>query len=221
VATITAPPREDDLDLAPATEPGGPRVVLVPPPPRARRPGYGTGFWGMVMVVATESFIFVALLATYFFLRSSSSAWPQGSVKAPELFPTWVFSIVLIGSSLPIFWGEAAIRRGRVRVLQVALVLSFLMGAAFLANEGYEWAHLTFSWTQNAYASIFYVITGLHGIHVLVGLLMNAQVQAKAGMGKISAQRHVSMQVFGLYWHFVDVVWIFVFSSLYLSVSLR
>ncbi len=211
--------RDDaDTELVPPAEPGGPALVLVPPPAPAARPGYSVGVWGMAAVITTEAFIFLALLAAYFFLRSASPAWPQGGLKPPELFPAWVFSLVLLGSSVPIFWGEAAIKRGRIRVLQVALALSFVMGAAFLANEGWEWAHLDFPWTRNTYASSFYVITGLHGVHVLVGLLMNAQVQAKTAMGKLSAERHVSMQVFGMYWHFVDVVWIFVFSSLYLSV---
>ena len=207
-----------DTELVPPAESGGPALVLVPAPPPADRPGYGVGVWGMAAVISTEAFIFLALLATYFFLRSSSPAWPQGGLKPPELFPAWIFSLVLIGSSIPILWGEAAIKRDRIRALQVALALSFLMGSAFLANEAWEWAHLDFSWTRNAYAASFYVITGLHGVHVLVGLLMNAQVQAKTAMGKLSARRHVSLQVFAMYWHFVDVVWIFVFSSLYLSV---
>ncbi len=202
-----------DSELVPPAEPGGPALVVVP-----ARPGYSVGVWGMAAVIATEAFIFLALLAAYFFLRASSPAWPQGGLHAPELYPAWIFSIVLLASSIPIFAAESAIKRERIRVVQVALALSFLMGSAFLANEAWEWAHLDFSWTHNAYASSFYVITGLHGIHVLVGLLMNAQVQAKTAMGKLSARRHVSLQVFGMYWHFVDVVWIFVFSSLYLSV---
>jgi heme/copper-type cytochrome/quinol oxidase subunit 3 len=210
-----------DVDLVPAPQPDGPALVVVPPPPAARRRGYGTGFWGMVCVIATESFVFLALLSAYFFLRASSRSWPQGGIRVPDLSPIWIFSLVLLASSLPIFGAESAIRHGRVRALQVGLLVSFLMGSAFLANEGWEWAHLDFSWTKNAYASIFYVVTGLHGAHVLVGLAMNAQVQAKAALGKLSADRHVSMQVFGLYWHFVDAVWIFVFSSLYLSVHLR
>ena len=170
--------RDDrDLDLVPPAEPGGPRFVVVPPPPPARKPGYNVGVWGMAAVIATESFVFLALLAAYYFLRSSETSWPEGGLKPPDLTPAWIFSIILISSSIPIFWGEAAIKRGRIRTLQIALALSFLMGAAFLASTGWEWAHLDFSWTTNAYASMFYVITGLHGIHVLVGLLMNGQVQ--------------------------------------------
>jgi heme/copper-type cytochrome/quinol oxidase subunit 3 len=212
---------EQDLELAPPAEPSGPGFVVVAPPRPTRRPGYGVGVWGMACVIATESFVFLALFATYFFLRASAASWPPPGTPLPELSPTWIFSIVLLASSVPILWAEAAIKRGHVRRLQLGLVLSALMGSAFLANEGYEWAHLGFSWTQNVYASLFYVITGLHGIHLLVGLAMNAQVQAKAGMGKLSPRHHVSMQVFGLYWHFVDVVWIFVFSTVYLSVHIR
>ena len=222
MATITV---ERDVDqpavLAPPGEPGGPRFIVVPPPPPARHPGYGVGVWGMACVIATESFIFLALFATYFFLRASATSWPPHGTPLPELSPTWIFSIVLIASSLPVFWGEAAIKRGNVRSLQIALLVSFLMGAAFLGNEGWEWAHLGFSWTQNVYASLFFVITGLHGVHVLVGLAMNGQVQAKASMGKLTRRHHVSMQVFSLYWHFVDGVCIFVLLTVYVSVHIR
>jgi heme/copper-type cytochrome/quinol oxidase subunit 3 len=196
-------------------------TVPVAPPAPARRAGYPVGYWGMVCLIATEATIFTGLIATYFFLRASSNAWPQGGIKEPDLTTISIFSLILVGSSVPMFWAEHAIKYGRVRQLRIGLLLAFLMGAAFLAHEGYEWAHLEFPWTQNAYSSIFYTITGLHGAHVLIGLLINAQVQTKAGMGKLSASRHVSVTVFGLYWHFVDGVWIFVFASLYLSAHIR
>jgi heme/copper-type cytochrome/quinol oxidase subunit 3 len=100
-------------------------------------------------------------------------------------------------------------------------VLSFLLGAVFLVNQGLEYHDLTFGPRDNAYASLFWGITGLHGLHVLIGLLMNLVVQTKASVGRISRDRHVTVTVFGMYWHFVDVVWIFVFSSLYISPHLR
>ena len=94
------------------------------------------------------------------------------------------------------------------------------MGGAFLVHTLQDFQRLHFGWRDNAYASIFYATVGLHALHVFVGLLMNLVVQAKASRGLISAAHHESVEVFGLYWHFVDVVWIFVFSSLFLSVSL-
>ena len=182
--------------------------------------GYPLGWWGMVVLIATEATIFLALLASYFFLRAGSAEWPQGGIQAPELLTISIFTAILLGSSIPIFWAESAIEKGRVSHMRLALFISFLMGAAFLGHQVYEFAHLDYSISDNAYASIFLVTTGLHGLHVLAGLLISAVVQLKARLGWFSADRHLTVSVFALYWHFVDVVWIFVFSSLYLSVRL-
>ena len=179
--------------------------------------GYPVGWWGMVVLIATEATIFLALLGSYFFLRAGSAEWPQGGIAAPELVRISLFSVLLIGSSLPLFWAESAIEHGRVGQLRIALLISFLMGLAFLANQVVEFSTLEFAIGDNAYASIFIVTTGLHGVHVVGGLLMSAVVQLKARLGQFRADRHLTVSVFVLYWHFVDVVWIFVFSSLYLS----
>jgi len=182
--------------------------------------GYPVGWWGMVVLIATEATIFLALLGSYFFLRAGSAEWPQGGIAAPELVRISLFSVLLIGSSLPLFWAESAIEHGRVGQLRIALLISFLMGLAFLANQVVEFSTLEFAIGDNAYASIFIVTTGLHGVHVVGGLLMSAVVQLKARLGQFRADRHLTVSVFVLYWHFVDVVWIFVFSSLYLSAQI-
>lgn len=203
-----------------ATSPQTIQSVIVAPP-SARSRGRSVGWWGIVVVIATEGTIFLGLLSTYFFLRASSPRWPPAGVEAPELPLISVFTVVLLASSLPIFWAEAGIARGQQGRLRAGLLVSFLLGAAFLGNQAYEYNHLPFGWTDHAYGSIFWTTTGLHGLHVLGGLLISLVVQAKAWTGKLSAEHHESMQVFSLYWHFVDAVWIFVFSSLYLSAHLR
>ena len=177
----------------------------------------GTAWWGMMSLIATEAMIFAGLLGSYFFTRAAAKEWPLGGIEAPELGRIVLFTVVLLGSSVPLFWAEAAIRRGDVRGLRIGLFLSFVLGVAFLVNLGFEYDELTFGARDNAYGSLFYAITGLHGLHVLVGLLMNLVVQAKARLGRVSKDRHVTVTVFGMYWHFVDVVWIFVFVSLYVS----
>jgi heme/copper-type cytochrome/quinol oxidase subunit 3 len=203
-----------------ATSPQTIQTVIVAPP-SARSRGRSVGWWGMVVVIATEGTIFLGLLSTYFFLRASSPRWPPTGVEAPDLPLISVFTVVLLASSLPIFWAEAGIARGKQGRLRAGLLISFLLGAAFLGNQIYEYNHLAFGWTDHAYASIFWTTTGLHGLHVLGGLLISLVIQAKAWTGKLSAEHHESMQVFSLYWHFVDAVWIFVFSSLYLSAHLQ
>ena len=108
-----------------------------------------------------------------------------------------------------------------MRGLQVALALSFLLGAAFLASQVVDYQDLTFGIRDNAYAALFYVTTGLHGMHVAVGLAVSLAVQAKVAAGRIGADHHLSVRVFSLYWRFVDVVWIAVFQLLYLSTHVR
>jgi heme/copper-type cytochrome/quinol oxidase subunit 3 len=179
------------------------------------------GWWGMVMLIATEAMIFGALLSSYFFVRANSTSWPQGGIEAPKLWPIVMFTVVLLASSIPLFWGEAAIKRGRVGQLQVALAINWVLGAAFVANQAVEFHTLGFSAKDNAYASLFVVITGLHGLHLLAGLMMSAVVQIKAAKGWFDADRHQTVTLFAMYWHFVDVVWIFVFASLYLSAHVR
>jgi heme/copper-type cytochrome/quinol oxidase subunit 3 len=184
---------------------------------RSRR----VGWWGMIILITTEAMIFAALLSSYFFVRANSATWPQDDIKPPELAKVAVFTAVLLASSLPLFWGEAAIRRGKVSQLRVALALSWLLGAVFVVNQVFEFHALEFNVGDNAYASLFIVITGLHGLHLLVGLAISGVVQIKAAVGWFGPSRHQTVTVFALYWHFVDVVWIFVFSSLYLSAHIR
>ena len=203
----------DDALHAPIPEPS----FLVPTTKRT----YSTAWWGMAALITTESMIFVVLLGAYFFLRASTTQWPPADIAAPELKLAVPFSILLWGSSLPVFYAEAAIRRGSQRGLRIGLFVSGLMGAMFLAFTLKEFHDLTFGWRDNAYGSIFYVIVGLHVLHVFVGLCMNALVEIKAWQGKFSAQRYTSVEVFSLYWHFVDAVWIFVFLSLFLSEAWR
>jgi heme/copper-type cytochrome/quinol oxidase subunit 3 len=191
------------------------------PPPLPTTRGYDRGFWGVSLLIATEAVIFLGLVSSYFFVWASSKQWPQGGIEPPELSKIVIFTPILLLSSVPVFWAEAAIRKGRVGQLRVGLFIAWLMGAAFLVNQIIEYHDLTFGWRDNAYASLFYTTTGLHGLHVLVGLLISIVVQIKAAQGRFSEHRHVSVQVFSLYWHFVDAVWIFVFSSLYLSAHLQ
>jgi len=207
-------------DTAPALvdSPLVPRTILVAPPPPARRPGYGRGFWGMVTLIATEATLFLALIATYFFLRASAPAWPLGGIEPPELGArAWIFTGLLLGSSIPIFFADAAITRNRLGVVKTSLFISAVMGTAFLVNTIFEFRELHFGWDTNAYGSIYYVTVGLHATHVAVGLLISAVVQYKVWRGLLDAEHHTSLEVYSLYWHFVDAVWIFVFATFFIS----
>jgi heme/copper-type cytochrome/quinol oxidase subunit 3 len=171
----------------------------------------------MAMLIVTEAMVFVILISAYFFLRAASKEWPLNGIEAPPLELSLPFSFVLWGSSLPIFWAEASIRNGKLRPFKIGLMISFLMGASFLAYTLYDFHELDFGWRDNAYGSIYYTIVGLHALHVFIGLGMNVVVQIKGWLGRYDRGRHASAEVFFLYWHFVDVVWLLVFPSLFLS----
>jgi heme/copper-type cytochrome/quinol oxidase subunit 3 len=173
--------------------------------------------WGMWMLIVTELMIFLALISSYFYVRAGAHPWPPTGIEKPDLSRISWFTVVLLGSSLPMWWAEAGIRRGRVGRLRLGLAVAWLMGLAFFVNQVFEYRALHFGVRSTVYGSLFYGITGLHGAHLIVGLLMNGIVQVKARMGKFSKEHHLTVEVVSLYWHFVDAVWVLVFSSLYLS----
>ena len=200
-------------------------ATTVPVTPDVTRPStrrsYSTAWWGMAVVIMTEGTIFLILLASYLFLRAASTEWPIGGIELPKLRLAVPFSFVLWGSSIPIFWAEAGIRKGMVGRLKAGVLISFLMGLGFLAYTLYDFNDLHFGWRDNAYGSIYYTIVGLHALHVFVGLGFNVLVQIKAWLGRYDHGRHASAEVFFLYWHFVDAVWLFVFPVFFLSPHLR
>jgi heme/copper-type cytochrome/quinol oxidase subunit 3 len=192
-----------------------PAALPVATAPRDR--GYSTAWWGTLVLVTTEGMVFLALLSSYFFLRATARHWPIGGLPLLELPRTVLFSVILVASSIPIVLMEIALKCGHMGQVKFTLLLAFAMGAAFLVNTIYDFRNMEFGWRVNAYSSLFHTIIGLHALHVLVGLLMSATVQVKVWMGKVTPERHTTPEVFALYWHFVDGVWLFVFASLILS----
>jgi heme/copper-type cytochrome/quinol oxidase subunit 3 len=175
----------------------------------------------MVLVIATESMVFAVLLAAWFFLRAASDAWPPVGTELPDLRLTLPFSLVLWASSVPVLLGERSLRRGRVASYAVAMAVAWVLGAAFLGYTIKDFADLHYGWRDSAYASGFYVIVGLHAIHVVIGLAMSAMVQAKAWTGRLDGGAHRSAEAVSLYWHFVDGVWLVVMPSVFLATHIR
>jgi heme/copper-type cytochrome/quinol oxidase subunit 3 len=173
----------------------------------------------MAMVITTESMLFVGLLSSYFYLRATSDEWPLGGLPRPHLMPVVVFSAVLVASSAPVHLAERAIRRGRVGGLRVYLAIG--LGVLFLALQGVEYSRERIAGTHDAYGSLFYTITGFHGAHVLVGLIMLTVVIVRAFKGHFGEARHEAVSNVAMYWHFVDAVWLVVFTSLYVTPLFR
>jgi cytochrome c oxidase subunit 3 len=169
---------------------------------------------GVVVWLASELMFFSGLFAAYFTLRSVNDEWPPEGVEL-EAVLTGLATLVLVASSgamhMAIMASRRDDRRGAIRWLGVTAA----MGVVFLANQAFEYANATFQVDDHAYGSIFYTMTGIHGLHVLGGLVfMGATAIAIAGRSK--APTHQTVEVCGYYWHFVDVVWIAMFATIYL-----
>jgi len=187
--------------------------------PLTREPAW----WGMLLLIATEAALFALLLASYFYTRfQTDGPWPPDGIADPELAKPIAMTLLLMISSFPAYLAERNARRGDQRGLVVALLATLILGSAFLALQIWEYTEKAklFTPRTNAYGSLFYTITGLHGAHVIAGLVLLLWTLAFALRGAFTAERHLAVQNVSLYWHFVHGVWLFVFVSLYLLPAL-
>jgi heme/copper-type cytochrome/quinol oxidase subunit 3 len=173
------------------------------------------------LLIATEATLFALLISSYWYLRfRNGPVWPPGGIEAPALKLPLIMTAILWSSAIPLVIAERGIRNDRQTALKAGLLLSFVLGATFMGLQlGMEYPE---KWSMHpprsgAYGTLFFSLTGLHGLHVLVGLAISAWVQVRAWRGAFNRHAHVTVQVFAMYWHFVDVVWLFVLATIYLS----
>ncbi|MBS0658162.1 MAG: heme-copper oxidase subunit III [Verrucomicrobia bacterium] len=175
--------------------------------------------FGMFTFLASEAMLFAGLIGAYIVLRVSQgdAYFPQGATKLPVL-QTLIATVVLVASSFTCHWAEVRVRKGKRGTW--ALFLTIVLGSAFLANQAYEWNHLKHEgmWfnTMGTYASNFFVLTGFHGLHVFIGVLLLIASWLLSMAGKFDGSNHNFLECASLYWHFVDIVWIVVFAIIYL-----
>ncbi|MFC7129815.1 cytochrome c oxidase subunit 3 [Haloferax chudinovii] len=175
--------------------------------------------WGMIAFLGSELGTFGALFTYYFFIRAG--AWPPQEL--PELTGSLVLAntAILIVSSFTLHWAHVAIREENHRNFVLGLAVTLLLGVIFIGGQVYEYyefiVHSSFSITDGIFGSAFYGLTGLHGLHVSLGAVLLGIVFVRALRGQYSAERHVSVSTASMYWHFVDVVWIFLVVVLYVG----
>nr|WP_283759233.1 heme-copper oxidase subunit III [Roseofilum casamattae] len=173
--------------------------------------------FGIIMFLVAESMIFLGLFAAYLTFKLTSPDWqPEGSEL--ELLLPGVNTLILISSSLVIHKaGDAIKQKGDEGGLRLWFGITALMGFVFLIGQLYEYFHLSFGLTDNVFASTFYVLTGFHGLHVFFGLVLILGVLWRSRIsGHYSQEHHFGVEAAELYWHFVDVIWIVLFTLLYL-----
>jgi heme/copper-type cytochrome/quinol oxidase subunit 3 len=173
---------------------------------------------GMWTFLGSECLFFGALISTYLLYRGRSQ---EGPVPADvyDIPFTSVSSFVLLMSSLCMVLAVAAIYRGDERRMRIWLVATALLGALFVAGQIFEFTEFVrhgLSLHTNLFGSTFFVLTGFHGAHVTVGILWLLSLVLVSARGGLGQERALAVDVAGLYWHFVDVVWIVIFTVVYL-----
>ena len=184
------------------------------------RPGRSTAWWGVVGLIVTESMLFLLLLFTYFYFRAQPGPWPPADLPEPSLVQPGIRSAILLGSTLPIVLAERALEKRGSRGWSVFWQLvALVMGGIFLAGHVREQFALVdeLSPQLTAYGSVVMTILNFHGVHLLIGMLALGFVTLHTARGAVTQERPTMLSVAGMYWHFVDVIWVFVFSTIYLS----
>jgi cytochrome c oxidase subunit 3 len=183
-----------------------------------RDTGLANGKLGIWLFLASEVMLFGALFSTYIILRVGASEWPRGEL---DVWLGMANTFILIGSSVTMVMAWASLKLKDWSKHRLYLILTFVLAAIFLVNKYFEYAdHLTRGEgpAHNTFLAIYFTLTGLHGLHILGGMVVMAYLLGPgAGLWKKNAEQFTNrIEYTGLYWHFVDLVWIFLFPVLYL-----
>ena len=172
---------------------------------------------GMLMLIGSEIMLFGSFFTAYFFVRvvNNPPSWPPVGFHLP-VFVAGVNTAILVTSSFTMHWALTSIKRGSRNGLKAGLVLTFLMGFSFLFTQITEYARIGFAPHDNAFTSVFFCLTGLHGAHVFVGLSILLFMTIRAFRGHFTPEHHHGVELAGIYWHFVDVMWIVVYFTVYI-----
>lgn len=177
---------------------------------------------GMALFIASEVMFFAAFFwaffnASMFPTDAIGNAWPPEGI---ETFDPWhlplVNTLILLLSGTTVTWAHHAMREGDNSTTVRMLTITVLLGLTFSFVQGYEYIHAHFGFTDGIYASTFYMATGFHGAHVIIGTLFLLVCLFRAKAGHFKPEHHVGFESAAWYWHFVDVVWLFLFVWVYL-----
>jgi cytochrome c oxidase subunit 3 len=174
---------------------------------------------GVIIWLGSEVMFFSSLFAAFFTIRAHASVWPPAGTKL-DTIQAGIFTLILLGSSFTMqkaVWDQ---ERGDRRSAKTWIVVTIVMGGLFVSNQFYEWVTLSHDVATNpthtAFGSLFYIMTGLHGLHVFLGLVAMVFLLGRLKGPKGDPGETPVFQGVSYYWHFVDIVWIGLYSCLFL-----
>jgi len=177
---------------------------------------------GIFLFIGSEIMLFGSFFTVYFFDRVVNNTHPWPPIDAATGHPferPWFVALVntciLVTSSFTMHWATVSVKRGNRAGLQAGMVLTILLGLTFLLTQVVEYHRLGFNTSDTSFAATFFGLTGLHGCHVFIGLVILTVMAVRAFRGHFSPEHHHGIEVGGIYWHFVDVMWIVVYVTVY------
>jgi cytochrome c oxidase subunit III len=191
-------------------------------PPEANRSSrVDARMLGIYFFIASEIMLFGSFFTVYFFARvvANKGPWPPPPYEdARPVYVALLNTLILVTSSFTMHWALQSVKRNNRSGLIGGLLLTFLLGLTFLLIQAREYTRLGFSPRDLAFGSTFYGLTGLHGMHVFLGLnlLLYALIRAIRGHYSAEPEKHLGVEIPGIYWHFVDVMWIVVYTTVYI-----
>jgi cytochrome c oxidase subunit 3 len=187
------------------------------PPAANRSSRVEPALLGMLLFIISEVMVFGAFFTAYFFIRivAEGHTWFPIDGKDLPVAVAGVNTAILVSSSLTLHWAQTSIKNGNRFGLQAGMSATFLLGLTFLFIQINEYVHIGFAPQDHAQATIFFSLTGLHGAHVTIGLILLGMVTIRAFRGHFSPEHHHGVEIPGIYWHFVDVMWIVVYTTIY------
>lgn len=172
--------------------------------------------YGMIFFIVSEIMFFAAFFAAFFFLRSYNPVWPPENIETLHVALPIINTLILLTSGVTVTWAHHALLHRDYETAKFALLLTVNLGGIFLLCQMYEYSHAAFTISSGVYGSVFYMLTGFHGFHVLLGTLMLLAVLLRMHRGDFTDKHHFYFEASAWYWHFVDVVWIGLFMFVYL-----
>lgn len=174
------------------------------------------GWWGMMALIATEASLFSYLIFSYLYLASQTPVhWPPEGL--PKIGIGSLNTAVLLSSSVFVWLCERLVRRRKVRRAVASMAFAIVLGIIFIGIQLREWHNHPYGIASHLYGSLYFTITGFHVIHVLIGLAILMFLMIWTALGYFDEKRCAALKIGGLYWHFVDVVWLFIFTTLYIT----
>ena len=177
---------------------------------------HGKGMFGFTVFLLSESMVFLSFFMTYFALRLTTPHWLPPGVPRLDVFSPGINTVVLVSSSFVIYFAERALDRRNLSKFRLLWLTTSLMGTYFLVGQAIEWSHLSFGLTTGLFGATFYLLTGFHGLHVLAGILLQFLMLARSFRRGNYDKSRFGVNATSLFWHFVDVIWVFLFSLLYI-----